>query len=61
MKKLIGTITETLRREVQLEADSEAEARDQLEAMYRREEIVLVAEDWFDTDYSVREVAEGEI
>lgn len=50
------TIREILLRTVRQKAPSAKEAQAMVEARYRAEEIVLVAEDFFDHEFQCREV-----
>jgi len=52
-KKFTVEITETLQRQVEVEAEDEFEAEDIVREMYRNEEIVLDAEDYIDTEFEV--------
>ena len=54
-KKFTVEITETLQRQVEVEAEDEFEAEDIVREMYRNEEIVLDAEDYIDTEFEVLE------
>ena len=57
--KFKGIITETLRREVTVTAEDEFEAYSKVEGMYRNEEIILTAEDFFDSEIKVTEAQDG--
>lgn len=57
MKKYKITITETLSREVEVNADSEQEAIQKVSDDYRAEKYVLSSEDYMDTDFSAEEIA----
>lgn len=47
--KYIITVTETLSREIEIEAPDYETAREIVEQKYRDEEIVLHGDDWADT------------
>lgn len=53
--KFIATITETLEKQVPIEAEDEQEAHRKIYKMYRNCEIVLDASDYIDTyfDYKI--------
>lgn len=60
--KYIVTVTETLSRTFAVEADTEEEATDKVRTAYDNEEIVLVADDYVDTDFDTHEaLSEAEI
>ena len=50
--KFTVEITETLQRQVEVEARNPDEAEDKVREMYRNEEIVLDSEDYVDTEFS---------
>ncbi len=52
-KKFTVEITETLQRQVEVEAEDAFEAEDIVRGMYRNEEIVLDSDDYFDTEFEV--------
>ena len=52
-KKFTVEITETLQRQVEVEAEDAFEAEEIVREMYRNEEIVLDAEDYIDTEFLV--------
>ena len=54
-RKFTVEITETLQRQVEVEAEDEFEAEDIVREMYRNEEIVLDAGDYIDTEFEVLE------
>lgn len=56
--KFIGVYEETLRREVEIEADDEQQAADILDEMIDSEEIVLDYSDLFDTNTMIKEIPE---
>lgn len=56
--KFIGIYEETLRREVEIEADDEQQAADILDEMIDSEEIVLDYSDLFDTNTMIKEIPE---
>lgn len=49
------TVTETLERVVYVKADSMEDARELVRIQYRREEIVLDAEDFVSVEFEVKE------
>lgn len=49
------TVTETLERVVYVKADSMEDARELVRIQYRREEIVLDAEDFLSVEFEVKE------
>ena len=53
MNKYKVTITETLQKEIEVEASSKEEAIYQIKQQYKNEEIVLSADDYVYTDFSV--------
>ena len=53
MKKYIIEITETLQRQVEIEADNADDAYLLAKEMYRNEEIVLDSEDYIDTNFEL--------
>jgi len=55
MKTYKVTITETSKRDVEVEADSAEEAEDIVNDMWYRGEIILDADDFFEVDYSSAE------
>lgn len=56
--KFIGVYEETLRREVEIEADDEQQAADILDEMIDSEEVVLDYSDLFDTNTMIKEMPE---
>lgn len=56
--KFIGIYEETLRREVEIEADDEQQAADILDEMIDSEEIVLDYSDLQDTNTIIKEMPE---
>lgn len=52
-KKFTVEVTETLQRQVEVEADSEQEALQKVKDLYRDEEIVLTWEDFVENDFQV--------
>lgn len=56
--KFIGVYEETLRREVEIEADDEQQAADILDEMIDSEEIVLDYSDLYDTNTMIKEMPE---
>lgn len=61
MEKYRVTITETLATSVVVEANDYNEAVDSVIDRYNNEEIVLTAEDYCETKFSVKPLEEGEI
>ena len=57
--KFIGIYEETLRREVEIEADDEQQAADILDEMIDSEEIVLDYSDSYDTNTMIKEAPEN--
>ncbi len=53
MKKYRVTIIETLKRNIIVEADDGDEAIDKVDDMVRNSDIVLDADDYFDSDYAI--------
>lgn len=53
------TITETSKREVEVEADSRAEAEDIVNDMWYRGEIILDADDFVEMDCSAEEIEQN--
>ena len=53
MKKYKFEITETLQKQVEIEADSFDEAYRKLKKSYRNEEIVLDSNDYIDTEFKL--------
>ena len=53
MKKFTVEITETLQRQIEVEAEDENEAISKVEDMYRNEEVVLDSGDYIDTDFNI--------
>lgn len=53
MKKFTVEITETLQRQIEVEAVDENEAISKVEEMYRDEEVVLDSGDHIDTEFSL--------
>ena len=58
MKKFRVTVTETLKRFVEVEAENEDEAAEKVDFMYDNEEIVLTADDYYATNITVDELPE---
>ena len=56
MKKYKVTITETLEKVVEVEAENYDEAVDIVGDEYRNGEIILCSDDYTDTDFSVEEI-----
>lgn len=63
MKKYIVEITETLQKQIEIEAKSEAEAIGIAKQKYRKQEIVLDADHHTDTTFDVLQIlkAKGEM
>ena len=59
MKRYLVTITETLKRDVFVDAETEAQAYAIVNEQYANAEIILGGEDWFDTDMQVDEFCDG--
>lgn len=55
MKKYKITITESLKKELEIEAVSKDEAMDLVKEKYKNEEIILTADDFADVDFKVKE------
>lgn len=53
MKKFTVEITETLQRQIEVEAADENEAISKVEEMYRDEEVVLDSGDYIDTEFNI--------
>lgn len=53
MKKFTVEITETLQRQIEVEAADENEAISKVKEMYRNEEVVLDAGDYIDTEFNI--------
>lgn len=53
MKTYTGTITETLSRTVEIQAETWEDAVKKLEQLYDDEKIVLAADDFVDVDFTV--------
>ena len=53
MNKYKVTITETLQKEIEVEASSKEEAIYQIKQQYKNEKIVLTADDYVYTDFNV--------
>ena len=51
--KIRVRITETLQRDVMVEAETVDEALDKVKEMYNNEEIILDEGDYVDTDYDI--------
>ena len=60
-KKYNVTITETLLRTVEVEAESEEDARAKVEELYDNCDIVLSADDFDGMDMSVEEVTDEDV
>ena len=58
MKKFRVTVTETLKRFVEVEAENEDEAAEKVDFMYDTEDIVLTADDYYQTCITVDEMPE---
>lgn len=58
MKKFRVTVTETLKRFVEVEAENEDEAAEKVDFMYDNEDIVLTADDYYVTNITVDELPE---
>ena len=58
MKKFRVTVTETLKRFVEVEAENEDEAAEKVDFMYDNEDIVLTADDYYSTNITVDELPE---
>lgn len=58
MKKFRVTVTETLKRFVEVEAENEDEAAEKVDFMYDNEDIVLTADDYYATNITVDELPE---
>lgn len=58
MKKFRVTVTETLKRFVEIEAENEDEAAEKVDFMYDNEDIVLTADDYYATNITVDELPE---
>lgn len=56
MAKYLVTIKETSQKTVVVEADNEFEAEDIAESAYSKGDIVLDAEDFFENEFSAREI-----
>lgn len=54
MNKYRVTIKETLKTDITVEAEDYYAAIDKARDMYRNEEIVLTADDYFDTDFEAK-------
>ena len=48
------TITETLKAEINVEDEDYDDAVDKARQMYRNEEIILTADNYYDTDYEAK-------
>ena len=53
MKKYIVEITETLQKQVEVEANSKEEALRLVKNKYRNEEIILDSENYIETDFDI--------
>ena len=58
MKKFRVTVTETLKRFIEVEAENEDEAAEKVDFMYDNEDIVLTADDYYATNITVDELPE---
>lgn len=58
MKKFRVTVTETLKRFVEVEAENEDKAAEKVDFMYDNEDIVLTADDYYATNITVDELPE---
>ena len=58
MKKFRVTVTETLKRFAEVEAENEDEAAEKVDFMYDNEDIVLTADDYYATNITVDELPE---
>ncbi len=56
MKKYKVTVTETLKRVVEIEAENYEDAIDSIESEYHRGNIILYAEDYTGTEFSAEEL-----
>lgn len=54
-KKFVVEVTETLQRQVEIEAENEQEALQKAKDLYRDEEIVLGWQDFVENDFQVIE------
>lgn len=52
-KKFTVEVTETLQRQVEIEAESEQEALQKVKELYRNEEIVLGWQDFIENDFQI--------
>ena len=52
-KKFVVEVTETLQRQVEIEADNEQEALQKAKELYRDEEIVLDWQDFVGNDFQI--------
>ena len=52
-KKFVVEVTETLQRQVEIEADNEQEALQKVKELYRDEEIVLDWQDFVGNDFQI--------
>lgn len=52
-KKFTVEITETLQRQIEVEASDRDEAISKVEEMYRDEEVVLDSGDYIDTEFNI--------
>ena len=52
-KKFTVEVTETLQRQVEIEAENEQEALQKVKDLYRDEEIVLTWEDFVENDFQI--------
>ena len=60
MAKYYITVIETLKKRVEVEADSEEEALNRVEEEYNKCNIVLEAEDFTDVKFKVKKVVDEE-
>ena len=52
-KKFVVEVTETLQRQVEIEADNEQEALQKVKELYRDEEIILDWQDFVGNDFQI--------
>jgi hypothetical protein len=51
MSKYIIEITETLKRQIDVEAEDYFEAVDKAEEIYKKQEVILTADDFYDVQF----------
>lgn len=61
MKKYLIEITETLQKQIEVQANSREEAEQKIREQYRNEEIVLDDTNYVDTEFTVLKEKEYEI